>query len=149
MRLSRTIPIVVLASAVAGSGFAQVRARQVMPTAQPRHARVFAWRIDPPKPSLTAPGQPSSSCEPSATACFYTPSNLQTAYGPGFIANSNGGAGITVAIGGNYTQAAGTTRGAGTARGAATPPGATPAGMRTWPLSPPSAGCCTAPTSVT
>jgi subtilase family serine protease len=98
MRLSRTIPIVVLASAVAGSGFAQVRARQVMPTAQPRHARVFAWRIDPPKPSLTAPGQPSSSCEPSATACFYTPSNLQTAYGPGFIANSNGGAGITVAI---------------------------------------------------
>jgi subtilase family serine protease len=43
-----------------------------------------------------APGQ--TNCGPSGNVCYYFPKDLYTAYATNFIANSNGGQGMTVAI---------------------------------------------------
>jgi len=86
--------------------YAQATAYPVVPTdsVPPGYNRPYIWGLGvadngPFTSSVSAlvhgPGR--AACNTSSS-CYYYPSDLQAAYGTSFIRNSNGGAGITVAI---------------------------------------------------
>jgi subtilase family serine protease len=62
------------------------------------HARPYAMRAATGNPADVVHGPGQTSCGPSGNICYYIPSDVLTAYAITHIANSNGGAGMTVAI---------------------------------------------------
>jgi subtilase family serine protease len=88
-----------VAAVFAQMAHAQIQGHAVMPVV-PGKLGSHAWvaLATNPKAVIGAPGQPSSNCSPGTNDCYYLPADLVKAYTTAFIANGNGGSGITVGI---------------------------------------------------
>jgi subtilase family serine protease len=97
-RLSQGLFFCVAASALAPWLHAQSFARPMVHSAPAGHSRPYIWVAGSLNPNGQVYGPGQTSCGIGTNGCYYYPSDIRTAYAIASIANSNGGAGITVGI---------------------------------------------------